>query len=194
MEKYINLYQLNPLKCIVMEKTATSNEESSQSKWSVLPVTEKENYCAFHKNAFVEDIKHAEKNILDFPRWSIISGYYGMHDVTKLFLAQKFTIKVASPEIHAKTIEALEYFIKEEELKRKLIELLKEAKNIYYSSERLKEKTLPVLLKRGKQERGKAQYYSEDHALRTSINSQKAAYFLETIVKPYVQLVQGLMK
>lgn len=164
-----------------------------KSNWDMLPATEKDNYLEFHKNAFDEDLRHAEKNIIQFPRWSIISGYYCMHNITKLFLAAKFNAKITSPEIHAKAILALEHFIKDEAIKKKLIELLKDAKNIYYSAERLKEKTLPVLLRRGKQERGKAQYYSEDYTKEAKTNPQKASYFLETIVKPYVKLVKGLM-
>lgn len=162
--------------------------------WTELPATEKQNYILFHRNSFQEDLKHAEKNILEFPKWSIISGYYCMHNITKMFLAEKFNIKISSPNIHIKTVEALEYFIKDEKLKSKLIELLKGAKDVYYSAERLKEKTLPTLLKRGKQERGKAQYYSEDYTEKTIINPQKASYFLETIVIPYLKLIEGLME
>lgn len=168
------------------------NEENAN--WHNLPATEKENYIIFHRIASEDDLRHAEKNALEFPRWSIISGYYCMHDLTKLFLAEKFNIKISSPEIHAKTITALEHFIKDSQMKEQLIRLLKEAKNTYYNAERLKEKTLLLLLKRGKQERGRAQYYSEDYTQTTSTNSQKAAYFLDTIVKPYTQLVQEMMK
>lgn len=163
-------------------------------RWVSLPATEREGYIRFHKNAYEEDLRHAEKNVLEFPRWSIISGYYCMHDLTKLFLAEKFGIKIASPEIHVKAIEALEHFIKDDDLRMKVLGLLKDAKDIYYSAERLKEKTLPALLKRGKQERGKAQYYSSDYTKETKTNSQKASYFLETIVTPYVELLRGLMK
>ncbi len=169
------------------------NNENT-GRWKELPATEKDNYLFFHKNAFEEDIRHAEKNILEFPRWSIISGYYCMHDITKLFLAVKFNVKISGQEVHAKAIEALEYFIKDEHLKEKLLELLKKAENIYYSAERLREKTLPVLLKRGKQERGKAQYYSEDYTKKEKVNSQKASYFIETIVKPYMVIIKGLME
>jgi len=167
-----------------------ANEEG----WTDLPSTEKAAYLNFHKFASEDDLKHSEKNMLEFPRWSIISGYYCMHDFTKLFLAEKFNIKISGQNIHAKTIDALEHFINDSTLKKKLLELLKEAKNIYYSAERLKEKTLPVLLRRGKQERGKVQYYSQDYAEEIKANSQKSSYFLETIVKPYINLIKELMR
>lgn len=169
-------------------------ETADKRLWANLPATEKESYIAFHRFAFEEDLRHAEKNLLDFPRWSIISGYYGMHDATKLFLAEKFNIKISGQEVHIKTINALECFIKDDNLKKKLLELLAKAKNLYYSAERLKEKTLSTLLKRGKQERGKAQYYSEDFTQKIKINAQKSSYFLETIVKPYINLIRELMK
>jgi len=157
-----------------------------------LPITEKENYTKFHRFAYKDDLKHAELTYSEFPRWSIISGYYCMHDITKLFLAEKYNIKITSPEIHAKAIDALAKCLTDKMLKDKLIELLKQAENFYYSVERLKEKTLLTLLKRGKQERGKAQYYSEDFSKHA--NSEKALYFIENIVRPYVNLIEELMK
>lgn len=174
-----------------MDTQPAVNEDRA---WVQLPATEKENYLAFHKNALDEDIQHAEKNMLEFPRWSIISGYYSMHNATKLFLAKKFGIKIASPDIHIKTIAALEYFIKDAAIKSKLLVLLKEAKSLYYSAERLKENTLPILLKRRKQERGRAQYYTESYTKKIKVNAQKASYFLETIVKPYINIIKELMK
>lgn len=78
-------------------------------------------------------------------------------------------------------------------MKWKLLKLLKEAKEIYFSVERLKEKVLPAMLRKGKQERGKSQYYTEDYSKNASIDSRKASYFLEIIVRPYVRLIEELM-
>jgi hypothetical protein len=172
----------------------TNKRSNDEELWVTLPATEKENYLNFHKNAYEDDLKHAEKNILEFPRWSIISGYYCMHNITKLFLAEKFNIKMSSPNIHVKTIIVLEQLIADKNTKIKLLELLKEAKDIYYSAERLKERTLPTLLRRGKEERGKTQYYTEEYDSKNKTNPKKASYFLETIVIPYIKLIRGLMK
>lgn len=164
------------------------------NNWKELAATERENYLNFHSEIFEEDLKHAEKNLLEFPRWSIISGYYCMHDITKLFLAEKFNIKISSPEIHKKTIEALAYFVNDSSLKKNLLKLLNEAKEVFYSAERLKEKLLPTLLRKGKQERGKSQYYTEDYNQKEKISSRKASYFIETIVKPYLKIIKELIK
>jgi len=158
-----------------------------------LPATERNNYISFHEHSSRDNLRHAEKNMLEFPIWSVISGYYAMHDVTKLFLAKQYNIKVSAPDIHAKTIEALEACIKEEEVKKRLLTLLKEAKEIYFSVERLKERVLPAMLRKGRQERGSSQYYTEDYSKRAPIDSRKASYFFETIVKPYVRLIEELM-
>ena len=169
------------------------NKEASNN-WELLPATEKNNYIEFHELAYKEDLRHSEKNIIDFPRWSIISGYYAMHDITKLFLAEKFNIKVSSPDIHSKTLDILEQAIIDKKLKEKLLGLLREAKSTYYNVERLKERALPILLRREKQERGKSQYYTQDFNIKTNINAQKSSYFLDEIVKPYILLIWGLLK
>lgn len=160
--------------------------------WIILSPPERDNYLAFHQTAYLDDLKHAEKNLLEFPRWSIISGYYAMHDLTKLFLAKKFAIKISSPNLHEKTIEALREKIQDALIKEKIILLLKEAKEVYFNVERLKEKVLPELLRQGKKQRGQSQYYTEDYSEARKANAQKASYFLETFVKPYIKIVEEL--
>jgi len=162
--------------------------------WTVLSPAERENYLSFHATAYLDDLKHAEDVALKFPRWSIISGYYAMRDVTKLFLAVKFAIKISSPSIHEKTLDALREKVQDAQIKKMLLKLLDEAKDIYFNTERLKEKVLPELLKQGRQQRGQSQYYTEDYAEARQANSRKAVYFLDTFVKPYVGLIEGLLK
>jgi len=165
-----------------------------QNEFEILSPQERENYLAFHKTAYIDDFKHSEEVVLKFPRWSIISGYYAMHDVTKLFLATKFFVKINSPNIHEKTILALREKIQDTTTKEKLVKLLGNAKEVYLNVERLKERVLPQLLQQGKKERGKTQYYTEDYSETKKITSQKAIYFLDTFVKPYVKIIEELMK
>lgn len=170
------------------------NKEEKESLWIELPQTEKKNYLEFHQQAYLEDLQHAEENMLKYPRWSIISGYYAMHDLTKLFFALNYNFKITSPQIHLKVILVLEEKIKDETIKKKLIDLLKEAKEEYFQVERLKEKVIPLLLKEAKKERGKAQYYTEDFSQERKTTPQRAAYFLDNFVKPYIQILEGLIK
>lgn len=166
----------------------------NEELWVLLSPLERENYLSFHENAYIDDLKHSEEVALKFPRWSIISGYYAMHDITKLFLAKGFAIKISSPNIHEKTISALREKIQDSSIKEKLLNLLKEAKEAYFNVERLKEKVLPELLRQGKQQRGKSQYYTESYTNSKQADSRKATYFLDTFVKPYIKIIEGLMK
>lgn len=178
-------------KLILLNNTLVEN--INEPLWQELPATERDNYLQFHREAYKEDLKHTENSLLKFPRWSIISGYYVMHDITKYFLALKLNIKVSSPDIHFKTIEALGHFIQDKELKEKLISLLKEAENAYFDIERLGEKVVPLMLKQAKAERSKSQYYTEDYTKDRKVNAQRATYFLDNFVKPYLKLIEGLM-
>ena len=167
--------------------------ENNKSPWEDLNDVEKQNYIDFHTTIYKEDLAHAEFVALKYPRWSIISGYYAMHDITKLFLAMRFKIKICSPQIHAKTIAAIDHFIKDDELRRKILPLLKEAQQTFYNVERLKEKIVPLLLKQSKRQREQSQYYSEDYSEKKSVNAQKAMAFLEQMVKPYIKIIEGLL-
>jgi len=76
-------------------------------------IGELERYLNFFENSYRDDLEHSKSNIKTFPRWSIISGYYAMHDITKLFLAKKFRIKILL-EIHATAIKVLNELIKKQ--------------------------------------------------------------------------------
>jgi hypothetical protein len=65
-----------------------------------------ERYINFFQNSYKDDLAHANENVDKFPRWSIISGYYAMHDIAKLFLAKKFRIKILK-EVHSTTIKVM---------------------------------------------------------------------------------------
>lgn len=161
--------------------------------WENLNDVEKQNYIEFHTAYYQDDILHAEFVAIKHPRWSIISGYYAMHDITKLLLAKQFGIKITSPQIHAKTIVAIEHFVRDIELKSKLLPLLKEAKQTFYEAERLKEKIIPLLLKQSKKQREASQYYSEDYSNKKSVNVKKSIEFLEQVVRPYIKIIKGLL-
>ncbi len=167
--------------------------EEQGSGWSELAATEKKDYLGFHENAYREDIAHAEKNLLEFPRWSIISGYYAMHDATKLFLAKRFNVKIAAGHAHENAIRAVEAFVKDASVKERILSLLKKAEVSYYDTARFREKILPALLRKGRQERSRSQYYTA-HYKEDPITAQRAAYFMDTVVRPYLQLVEGLVE
>src|SRR3989344_9549257 len=84
-------------------------------KISRIVETEKDRYMNFFSNSYKENLEHCKFVIEKFPRWSIISGYYAMHDITKLFLADKFNIKIDF-NVHQTTIDVLSIVLNEKNL------------------------------------------------------------------------------
>jgi len=91
-------------------------------------------------------LAHANENVDKFPRWSIISGYYAMHNIAKLFLAKKFRIKILK-EVHSTTIKVMRIVSERKDLV-KLLEIG------YREFKKLIEELEVV-----KRERVKVQYY-----------------------------------
>jgi len=137
----------------------------------ILPEIEKEDYIKFH---WKEDYETCKELIDKSPRWSIISGYYAMHNLAKLFLAKKFRIKISGKFVHAATIEALRKYLKEKDT----LERLEKGK------EELALEEISDIIEYAKRERAKFQYYSK---IRVQINKNRARYFFENIVKPFVE-------
>lgn len=176
------------------EKAKTEPKEGNGTEESELyenlSEVEKESWIKFHENVYKDDLKHSEKDLMEFPRWSIISGYYAMHDITKLYLGKIHDIKITGENVHTKVIDALNKFIQDKQEKDKIIGLLNKAEISFFNVLRLQEKTLPLMLRKGKTERGKTQYYSKDFS---DITSQRAVYFFDNIVKPYIEIMEGMI-
>jgi len=149
-----------------------------------LKESEKEEYCYFLEHSWKDNFKASEYNLNSFPRWSIIAGYYAMHDLAKLFLAKKYNLKITK-RVHFSTIVSFESILEEKELREKVIKLLKQAE-LYYS-----EIDLPIYLRIAKKERELTQYYT---GKKTIVGIDKAKYFLDNIVKPFVFILEKLIR
>jgi len=145
-------------------------------------INEKEvqRYLSFFTNSYKENLEHSKANILTFPRWSIISGYYAMHDVTKLFLAKQFQIKVEF-NVHKTTIELMNEIVNDAETLRLLKTGYNEFTNILND------------LVRAKKERTKSQYYTGTDFMRQKYK-EKAPQFIEKIVLPYLNKINSLIR
>ena len=162
----------------------TINDYRNQG--SVIDLTPQEkSYCEeFLKFTYRDNIVAAEFNLIKHPRWCITAGYYAMHDVSKLYLAKKFNLKFSNPEIHAAIIQALRELVK----RKDILHLIENAEEEY--SEII---SLHLSLLLGKKERAKTQYYTNE-TINPEVAIQKASYFLEKIAKPYIKIVEELMK
>ena len=145
---------------------------------------EKKSYISFLETVYKDDIDASEFLLIKYPRWSIISGYYAMRDSSKLLLAKKYNLKLSQPSVHAAVIQALRELVKRKEI----ISLIEKAEKEYEDII-----SLHLALLQGREEREKSQYYTSDNA-KAEASMQKASYFLEKLVKPYIKLIKELLK
>ncbi len=142
--------------------------------------TEIPRYINFFNNSYKENLEHCKFNIEKFPRWSIISGYYAMHDVTKLFLVKKFNIKIDA-KVHKITLKIMEEITKDKEI----LTLLK----IGY-----KEFTqMAADLTEAREERQRAQYYTGTEFMKEKYK-EKASVFLQDTVALYLNKITNLLQ
>ena len=145
---------------------------------------EKQAYLTFLEETYNDNLNVSEFLLIKFPRWSIISGYYAMHDISKLLLAKRYNMKISKPETHTSVIVALRELIKRKEI----ISLIEKAEEEY-----IEIVSLHLSLLKGKEEREKSQYYTSS-LIKPAVKIEKAAYFMEKLVKPYIKIIKNLMK
>lgn len=160
-----------------MVKTETLLEEKKISK---IREFELERYITFFTESYKDNLDHSKSNTFLFPRWSIISGYYAMHDITKLLLAKRFRIKIEL-EVHATTIKVLDELIKNKEL----LSLIKEGYREFLS--------LANDLAEAKRDRTRVQYYTGTAFMKEQYK-KRANEFLSNVVEPYLEKIKELLK
>lgn len=141
--------------------------------------TEIPRYTNFFDNSYKENLEHANFVLANFPRWSIISGYYAMHDITKLFLAEQFRIKIEF-KVHETTINVIKELTKDKEI----LKLLKTGYSEFIS--------IANDLAKAKKERIKAQYYTGSDFSKEKYK-EKANFFLENIVNQYIEKIKKII-
>ncbi len=151
-------------------------------RWLISKIveTELQRYLSFFEPSYKENRDCAKYLTEIFPHWSMIAGYYAMHDLTKLFLAKQFLIKVEL-KVHKTTIELMRIISRDKELLTLLQsgyeEFLKMAND----------------LAEAKQERIKAQYYTSSDFMKEKYK-KKAAVFVKEIVSTYLNKLIDIMK
>ncbi len=151
-----------------------------ECKVSKIRELEKERYINFFLHSYVDNLEHCKKVLNQFPRWSIISGYYAMHDITKLLLAKIFALKI-DLEVHSTTIKVLRELIRNKEI----IRLLQEGHDEFIS--------LANDLAEAKKERVKTQYYTGTEYMKKEYQKM-AKSFLEETVEPYLSKMNKLLE
>lgn len=140
--------------------------------------TEKGRYVSFFSISWKENLAHSKDCIKKYPRWSIISGYYAMHDIAKLFLADKFSIKV-DKNVHESVIIVLKALVKD----KKISEML----NLGYSELIKMMDDLSI----ARRKRTKAQYYTGTEFMKEKYKIE-AKDFIFQIVVPFIEKIKGV--
>lgn len=156
-----------------MVKIATLMEEGKVARINEL---ELQRYVNFFDNSYKDNLEHCKAVMLTYPRWSIISGYYAMHDITKLLLAKKFMIKVEY-EVHSTTIKALAALTRN----REIVGIIRKGYKEFI--------TLANDLAEAKGERVKTQYYTGTEFMKTEYG-KRASLFLKDLAEPYIRKVK----
>ena len=151
----------------------------AEGKISKVSELELARYTNFFENSCKDNLEHSKSVKESFPRWSIISGYYAMHDITKLLLAKKFRLKIEL-EVHATTIKALKELIQN----KLLLELIEKGYEEFLF--------LANDLAEGKKERVKTQYFTGTEYMKEEYR-KRAEEFLKNIVEPYIEKIGRLL-
>lgn len=148
-------------------------------KISRISETELERYLGFFENSYHDNLNHCEHVIDSFPRWSIISGYYAMHDVTKLYIAKDYRIKIEK-DVHLTTAEVLNEILKDDEI----IALFESGYEEY--------RNMADDLYSAKKERSRAQYYTGTPFSSAEFRRKSGKFHDEKVV-PYIEKINVLI-
>jgi len=142
--------------------------------------TELDRYIEFFTESYKDNLNHSEANTETYPRWSIISGYYAMHDISKLLIAKIYRLKI-DREVHATTIKVLRELLKDKEI----LKLIEEGYEEFQS--------LANELSDAKKERVKVQYYTGSKFIKEKYK-KRASEFYTDIVKVYIEKIKRLLE
>jgi hypothetical protein len=139
---------------------------------------EKPRYINFFNTIYKDDLELSRYVLEKHPRWSIISGYYAMHDITKLFLARNYGFKVNDIDVHGTTISLLSLVLRQSH--EDLVSLFESGYEEY--------KNMAGELYGARNERRKAQYYTGSEFSRDYYLS-RARKFYDEKVEPYSEKI-----
>lgn len=151
-----------------------------ERKVSKIKETELQRYTEFFTESYKDNLNHSQDNLESFPRWSIISGYYAMHDISKLLIAKIYHLKIEF-EVHATTIKVLRELLKDKEI----LKLIEEGYEEF--------KSLSKELSDAKKDRIKVQYYTGTKFMKEKYK-KRSTEFHNDIVKPYIEKIKKLLK
>lgn len=160
---------------------------------------EKDRYVSFHFDNYKIDFDSTklfleQKN----SKYAVIAGYYAVLNITLWYFAKYFNLKISEQDtgVHKNCLIVLEHFVHDKNLKKKVINMLEEAKKEFTSFiilKQNKEETLPLILKQSADKRKRYTYYSPERNLAKSTEQlNEAKNFIENTVVPYLSIMEKL--
>ena len=164
-----------------------------------LETVEKEKYALFHQQNYTIDLASTLQFLeLQNAKYTVIAGYYAVLNATLWYFAKYYNLKISEADtgVHTNCLIVLEKFVTQAPLKQKIITLLTKARTEFVSFTSFKqnpEQTLPILLKQSSDKRKRYTYYSSERSLPQQTDQLKEAQlFIETVVKPYIYILEHL--
>lgn len=153
---------------------------------------ERNAYLAFHRTVYKEDLALSCRLLKESPHWSIIIGYYAMHALAKLYLAEAHNLKLSGDQerSHVRVVEELQKVLCDTTEHNRVIDLLKKADDTFCGLHHPRQ--IPALLEKGRQERKRAQYYTRLGSPAV-FEQEQAQEFNKKIVIVFVKLMEAMI-
>lgn len=147
----------------------------------------KERYVNWHKNNALIDLKDAENIISISPKWSIIAGYYAIHNATKYYLGNVHNKEIKQPGAHKDAFLLLKKALMTQPAYNEVNVLIKKAEEEYEILIGADAESIYRQYERGKNQRENQQYYQTNF-----LKVEDAKDFLENTVKPFLKIILEL--
>ncbi|MBR9689924.1 MAG: hypothetical protein GOV01_03445 [Candidatus Altiarchaeota archaeon] len=108
---------------------------------------ELDRFLVTYEQGYQENLNCMNYVLESFPRWSIVIGYFAMHDISKLLIAKKQQLKTTGKDAHQTVIELITDLVNA----RTIARLLEDGYEKF--------QTLSDELDESRQDRVRAQYY-----------------------------------
>ena len=150
---------------------------------------DREAYLMFHRLAYREDLELSRTLLARSPRWSIITGYYAMHNLAKLYLGAEHGIRITGEHIHESVVRELDKALRHTSERKRLLDLLATADAAFKGLQQPRE--VAELLERGRRNRSAANYYLREGSTAI-VQMDQAKQFQDGVVKVFVAIMERM--
>ncbi len=150
---------------------------------------DREAYLLFHRIAYKDDLATSQELLSRRPRWSIITGYYAMHNLAKLYLGAEHGIKITGEHVHESVVKELDKALLHTSERKRLLDLLTTADVAFKGLQQPRE--VAELLERGRRGRSAANYYLREGSTAI-VQADQAKQFQDRVVKVFVAIMERM--